>query len=1119
MANRYWVNTAGGSWNATPASNWSTTSGGAGGSAAPTAADDVYIDANSGTATITIPSATTVVCRSLNFVDGTGGAYTGTFALAASTSVITIGDGTAGAGNNALKLSSGMTWTNTGIGTINFVSTSATQQTITTNGKQICAVTINGAGSSYKLGDALTMQNVTGNETLTVSNGTFDTGNFNMNIGIFTSAGSNNRTLTFGSSAVTMNRNGTTMTIVTTNLTITANTSTWTNNNSPTFAMGGANMNGASLTINGGGTVTHNGGATWANVTRTGTASKTDVFNVGTSLTCTGTFTCSGNSTTSRILLASGTPGTSTTITAATVTVSNIDIMDITGAGAGSWNLASITGNSGDCGGNSGITFTTPAAQTFDSTAGNWSTAARWTSRVPLPQDDVTINSSSGNVTLDMPRCGKNTTFSGYTGTATWTTSIGQTFYGSLTMGSGMTNSFGNTVNYVLAGRGTHTFDSAGKNFSGVNMSTTFTAPGGSYTLASAYTTGHSITVSAGTFDTADYTITCSSVNITGAITRTVNLGSSAINLTVTTNTCWTVSGSNYTVNTGTSVLTITNVGTGSRTFGGGNVAYNELVYTVANSTTVVPITGSNTFNKITLAAGHVITFAATTQNNVKEWAGSGANWGYQRLQSQGSNYVSIPDSAALSWTGNFDLRVRLSMDAWNQSNAMLVSKRTTASTGLAWTLAMNSTTKQPQLIVSSSGTAGTAGISTDAVPFSDGSAGWLRATWRASDGRIQFFTSTDSTNDPSVPTWTQLGTDRTAAVGSIFDSPAVITIGTADTAATPNLTANIYRVQARNNILDDGTGIQLDVDFTSKTFGADTFTESSSNAATVTITGDAAQTGDGRIFVKSGTNTSNTYLQMFGAPQAVDYWAFRDIYSVVPRKIFATNSVNTSNNLNIVFSALTSEPYIAWQQNVTGSGSSTAITLPFTPIAGDLLVVGFGNSSNGTGTITPPSGFTLDKGVSATVAMRIYSKISDGTETTLTFTSTLAPAVTTLQAYCIRGFSGTPAVDVTDSNTGTSVTSSSTGSGATNTTTPALALAMIQGSGAMNQTVSATNSFEWVRPLTELTTTRTLVKPLSSTGSNSSTLTWTTARNIDFELVIYKFISSTFTPVVTCIS
>lgn len=53
MANRYWV---GGTdnWNATAGSKWSTTSGGSGGAAVPTSADNVFFDANSGSGTVTI---------------------------------------------------------------------------------------------------------------------------------------------------------------------------------------------------------------------------------------------------------------------------------------------------------------------------------------------------------------------------------------------------------------------------------------------------------------------------------------------------------------------------------------------------------------------------------------------------------------------------------------------------------------------------------------------------------------------------------------------------------------------------------------------------------------------------------------------------------------------------------------------------------------------------------------------------------------------------------------------------------------------------------------------------------------------------------------------------------
>lgn len=52
--------------------------------------------------------------------------------------------------------------------------------------------------------------------------------------------------------------------------------------------------------------------------------------------------------------------------------------------------------------------FTTAATQTANGTTSfSWSTAARWTSRVPLPQDNVVINNAFGTsqtVTQDMPR-------------------------------------------------------------------------------------------------------------------------------------------------------------------------------------------------------------------------------------------------------------------------------------------------------------------------------------------------------------------------------------------------------------------------------------------------------------------------------------------------------------------------------------------------------------------------------------------------------------------------------------------------------------------------------------------------------------------------------------------
>ena len=46
MADRYWVGGSG-TWSSLNTSNWSTSSGGAGGASVPTAADNVFFDVNS----------------------------------------------------------------------------------------------------------------------------------------------------------------------------------------------------------------------------------------------------------------------------------------------------------------------------------------------------------------------------------------------------------------------------------------------------------------------------------------------------------------------------------------------------------------------------------------------------------------------------------------------------------------------------------------------------------------------------------------------------------------------------------------------------------------------------------------------------------------------------------------------------------------------------------------------------------------------------------------------------------------------------------------------------------------------------------------------------------------
>lgn len=182
MAARYWVGGTA-NWDGTAGTKWALTSGGAGGQAVPTAADDVYIDSGSGVNTVTLTALAN--CKSLNFVSGSG-SFAGTFAGSSNTNCA-----------NILTVSASMTWSYTG--TIIFNGTTA-GGTITTNGKAIdSALTFNGVGGSWALQDALT----TGaTRQVTLTNGTLDLNSKNLTCGIFSSSNSNTRTLAYGTGQI-----------------------------------------------------------------------------------------------------------------------------------------------------------------------------------------------------------------------------------------------------------------------------------------------------------------------------------------------------------------------------------------------------------------------------------------------------------------------------------------------------------------------------------------------------------------------------------------------------------------------------------------------------------------------------------------------------------------------------------------------------------------------------------------------------------------------------------------------------------------------------------------------------------------------------------------------------
>ncbi len=628
----------------------------------PTAADDVVSIAAGLSGALTIDAG--AVCRSFDHSNG-GGAITHNSGV-----TLTIGDATAGAGNVAFQLDTGDTYTlgSATTSAIAFVSTSTTAQSVGFAAKTTGNITYNGAGGSWLL---VGTHNTGATATVTLTQGTLDTNGRICSWGKFDSSGALTRTLTLGTSAIAITGSATPWTCQTsTNLTLNANTSTITMSGaSVTFHSGGKVYN--NLVQSGSGTPFVRGSPTIANYTRTGTAAKTDGLGLGASsvLTVTGTLALNAVDAVNRLFVGTDVLGSAATINAAVFTATGeIDFVDITAAGAATWTAgASGATYLGDGLGNSGITFTVAATQTHTASAGgNWSDATKWTSRVPLPQDNVVVDgNTTDTLTADMPRLGKDLTFTGFTGVMAWGT-IANSVFGSVTLSSGMGTMTG-TSTTTLAGRGSHTLTSAGKTFS---QALTQNGPTGTYTLVDALLTTAALTVTGGTFDAVSFNVTALTFTMGNAL-GTINMGTGTWTITQTTAvTVWSVTAGTVTASTSTIVISAASANT--RTFAGGGKTYGTLTYTVAGSTGQLSVTGSNTFatinfsdvtNARTLQFTNLTTTTITTSfNGVVGTAGklmtiqsSSAGSPFTLTKSSGTvscDYLSIKDSAATvaSW-------------------------------------------------------------------------------------------------------------------------------------------------------------------------------------------------------------------------------------------------------------------------------------------------------------------------------------------------------------------------------------------------------------------------------------------------------------------------------------
>jgi len=206
----------------------------------------------------------------------------------------------------------------------------------------------------------------------------------------------------------------------------------------------------------------------------------------------------------------------------------------------------------------------------------------------------------------------------------------------------------------------------------------------------------------------------------------------------------------------------------------------------------------------------------------------------YLHLPGIGGNYASTPDTAPLDITGDLSLQAFIALDDWTPTaeNRVIAKWQGTERSYLLSIFTDGkvrfgySTTGADQVIVDS----------TVAVAFADGTTGGIRADFDvdagASDNEVTFFTAV-GLGGP----WVQLGSiQNNAGTVTMHSGTAILEVGSGDGGTFGLLGGKVYEAQILDGI---GGTLEFDADFTDTSAVTEpfaTFTEASSNAATVTI-------------------------------------------------------------------------------------------------------------------------------------------------------------------------------------------------------------------------------------------------------------------------------------------
>jgi hypothetical protein len=233
------------------------------------------------------------------------------------------------------------------------------------------------------------------------------------------------------------------------------------------------------------------------------------------------------------------------------------------------------------------------------------------------------------------------------------------------------------------------------------------------------------------------------------------------------------------------------------------------------------------------------------------------------RIVDEGAEYMSCasnanaqtPDSVAISVTGSIELTAKVALTDWTSAAIQtLIGKYQTSN--LDYHLYID-TAGKPNFTYSTDGSTitGRTATSSAAVPFADGTTGWIKATYNSGTGAVQFFTRVNDTD-----AFVQLGTTQTITSGALHDGNQPLFVGNAPNGAAA--AGLMFYAEVRNGI---GGTVVAAFDVARAAAGAGSF---------VAYTGETWTVAAPFVLVRTTPVTVTGYKRGYGQSYSIEFKA-----------------------------------------------------------------------------------------------------------------------------------------------------------------------------------------------------------------------------------------------------